>query len=121
VDEKSFYQGYTFFSSRYAVDIRKGTGEEPYSGCIFASNMLSFKCVSWPYSFLGMHDKLENEISRNMMDALEDEQHKYHENSLGRKHNDFLVEFSKGQELSSKLIYGDTGENEELGMEFVEL
>jgi hypothetical protein len=121
IDGKSFFHGYALF---YNVDMRwilDNPIEEPYSARVFSSNMLSFKCMAWPYSLLAMHDELQSELPRNIMNAVESEHHKCHEDPIGYKYNSYIIEFPSSQELSSKLINADAGENEELEMDMIEL
>jgi hypothetical protein len=121
VDGKSYYEGFAIF---YQVDMRwikENEEEDPYTGRVFGSNLLQFKCPAWPYSFLTMHDEIESQVPKNVLDTIEHSQHNYAENPKSSKFKTFMLEFPGGLELASKPIYLEAGENEDLEMDLIDL
>ena len=67
------------------------------------------------------HTLLHNKVSNNVIDAMDDGHHYYEENKESRMWQYYFIEFPPGVTLSSKAIFAEAGDDEELDYEIVRL
>jgi hypothetical protein len=91
-----------------------------YKARLFANNQVLLTVPSWDDSPLYNQDETVNQVDSNVTDAMDDARHAHEKNKATRRcWNHLLLEFPAGHELSSKLIYEDAGDDEELEFEIV--
>jgi hypothetical protein len=113
------YYGYYIMipmDARFFLDDRT---IEHYKARVFANHQVLLTIPSWPYCPLHNREEIVDKVDCNVTDAMDDARHSYEENKASRRWNHLLLEFPTGHELSSKVIYDDAGEDEELELEIV--
>jgi hypothetical protein len=115
------YYGYYIM---YQMDIRHIVDDpsiEFYKARVFTSNSLLVKVPAWPYSVLYNRDEILKNVSTTVTDGLDDARHVFFQNKAAREWKYLILDFPKDHELSSKLIYDEAGEDEELELEIIPL
>lgn len=102
--------------------IQENPNEEQYYGRISTPNELYIKVPAWPYSLLNeehyrddLDKQLRKKVDRGAMDAIDNKRHAAKDKAGGlNKWKHYVLEFPDDHELSSKVLYEEAGEFDEL-------
>jgi hypothetical protein len=92
---------------------------EHYKAWLYANHQVLLTMPSWDYSPLYNRDEIVKKVDQNVTDAMDNARHAFEDNKASRRWKHLLLEFPAGHELSSKLIYDEAGDDEELALELV--
>ena len=92
---------------------------EHYKARLFANHQVLLTVPSWQYSPLYNRDEIVKKVATNVTDVMDNARHAYEDNKASRRWKHLLLEFPSPHELSSKLIYDEAGDDEELALELV--
>jgi hypothetical protein len=113
VDGKSHYDGFEMDVCWVLEDPEV----DMYKARIFSSNSVLLQVPAWSYSMLVNCDELDATVTSNLTNAMDDARHEYFANKQAQRFKQLLLTFPKGYVLSSKEIYDDSGEDQELELE----
>ncbi len=99
---------------------------ECYTARVFTNNSVLIKKPAWPFSPLGERDQYARSFNASAVAAMDTAIHEYAPNRQARKFKSILLVFkNRGEkrelQLSSKEIYSDSGEDEELELQMMKL
>jgi hypothetical protein len=82
-----------------------------------------FHFPAFPYSILYNHEEMNSNgmAPRNIIDSMDDARHEFENNKVHREWKYLLLQFPPGHVLSSKAIYEDAREDEELVYDIVDV
>ena len=116
----SYYSGYWI---TYPVEPRfwcRERNQEWYKARVFTSNQILVTVPEGDYTMMFNRDELEGSVDECVLDALDNERFSYMETleiNPMEKLKHYILQFPDGCELSSKEIYENSGENEDLNLE----
>lgn len=111
---------FTGYYIMYKIDIRHIADDrnvEFYKGRVFTNNSLLLRVPAFPYSII--HNREEMSLKNAAADALDDARHSYEQNKAAREWKYLVLDFPTNHMLSSKVIYEDAEEDEELELEII--
>jgi hypothetical protein len=115
----------TQFTGHYMmhqIDIRHIADDpsvEFYKGRVFTSNSVLLRVPAFPYSILHNRDEIAANVSATTSDALDDARHSFEQDKAGREWKYLVLDFPTNHELSSKVVYKEAGDDEELELEII--
>ena len=82
-----------------------------------------FRFPAFPYTILHTRDEMNarGAIPDNVINSMDNARHEFENNKVHREWRYFLLQFPPGHVLSSKAIYDDAGDNEELDYDIVDV
>jgi hypothetical protein len=101
---------------RYFMD---NENVEHYKARLFGNNKILLTVPAWDYCPLYNRDEVVLQVDSNVTDAMDDARHGFEENKATRQWKNLLLEFPGEHVLSSKLIYEDAGDDDELELEIL--
>jgi len=108
------------------IDIRFIADDEStthWKARVFSSNTVLLSIQAWDYTHLNGRDQLENAVTENVLEAIDDSQHdcaaQPSDKKEARKWKHLFLKFSDEAELSAKSIHSNAGEDENLELELV--
>jgi hypothetical protein len=113
------YYGYYIM---HQIDIRHIADDptvEFYNARVFTSNSLLLKVPAWPYSMLQNREEISAHVSTTVTDAIDDARHNFSQDKAAREWKYLVLDFPTDHHLSSKEIYDEAGEDEELELEII--
>jgi hypothetical protein len=113
------YYGYYIMMPMDVRYIMDNENVEHYKARLFGNNKILLTVPAWDYSHLYNREEIFDQVAMNVTDAMDDARHGFEENKATRQWKNLLLEFPGGHVLSSKLIYEDAGDDEELELEIV--
>jgi hypothetical protein len=119
IDGKSHFDG---FQILHPLDVRWVMDDpqvEMYKARIFASNSVLLQVPAWSYSVMAARDEFAATVTANLTNAMDDVRHEFFANRVARRFKQILLTFPKGYVLSSKEIYDESGEDQELELEIL--
>ncbi len=114
--------GYYGYYVMYQIDIRHIADDSTvkfYKARAFPSNSLLIKLPAWPYTILHNRDEIEAHVSTPVTDAIDDARHDFSQDKAAREWKYLVLDFPTDHRLSSKEIYDEAGEDEELELEII--
>lgn len=111
------------YSIQIPVDIRWSLDEDEvdhYSGRVWKEDALLFRVPAFPYSALHNRDEIHRGGASEMVTiAMDDARHDFESGKDRRQWKYLLLQFPPGHTLSSKMIFEDAGDDEELDFDLV--
>jgi hypothetical protein len=94
-----------------------------YTGCVWKEDALLFRFPAFPYTILHNREEMNinGTIPRNIIDSMDNAHHELENNKVHREWKYLLLQFPPGHVLSSKAIFDDAGDNEELDYDIVDV
>ena len=109
----------------YPMDIqyiKKNQQVEHYKGRVFSDSQVLLTVPAWNYSELyGEVEWADSECNENVKAGMQNARHDHRESKDSRQWKSFMFYFPSGHKLSSKEIYKDAGEDQELDVDFVKV
>jgi hypothetical protein len=108
------------------IDIRWTLDDDTidhYTGRVWKEDALLFRFPAFPYTLLHNRDEMNAKdlIPSNTINSMDNARHEFENNKVLREWKYFLLQFPPGHVLSSKAIYDDAGDNEELDYDIVDV
>jgi hypothetical protein len=113
---------FTGYYIMYQIDIRHIADDasvEFYKGRVFTSNSVLLRLPSWPYSVLHNRDEIALSVNATACGALDDARHSFAQEKAAREWKYLVLDFPSDHQLSSKVIYDEAGDDEELELEII--
>jgi hypothetical protein len=117
------YHGY---SIQILVDIRWTLDDDTidhYTGRVWKEDALLFRLPAFPYTILHNREEMSSAgwIPDNVINSMDNARHEFENNKVLREWKYFLLQFPPGHVLSSKAVYDEAGDNEELDYDIVDV
>ena len=119
IDGKSHYDGFEILHQLDARWVLDDLQVDMYKARIFSSNSVLLQVPAWSFSVLANRDEFDGVVTPNLTNAMDDARHEFFANKEARRFKQILLSFPKGYVLSSKEIYDDSGEDQELELEIL--
>jgi hypothetical protein len=119
IDGKTHFYGYSLLLQMDPRWMQDDPEIDCYTARVFTSNSILIKKPAWPYSPLQERDQYVSQFNASAVAAMDNAIHDFAANKQKRKFKYILLVFkNEGDKrdlvLSSKEIYKDSGEDEEL-------
>ena len=114
IDKKSYYEGYFMIMGMDSRHIIDDSTKDHYKGRVFTNNSVLLSKPSFSYPLENDRDEYEALLPPHLLDAVDNAVHGFNENRQARFYRHLLLEFPHGHDFTSKDIYEDAGDDEEL-------
>lgn len=96
---------------------------DQYSMRVWRDDAILVKLPAMEYSLIHNKDEFDvnDDVPESVINAMDDARHHFEENKKNRMFRYILIEFPPGTMLSSKLIFSEAGDNEELDYDIVQI
>jgi hypothetical protein len=126
IDGKAHYHGFSLLLQMDPRWMQEDPEADCYTARVFTSNLILIKEPAWPFLPIGERDQYARAFNASAVAAMDNAIHDYASNKQKRKFKYILLVFkNKGEkrdlDLSSKEIYSDSGEDEELEPQMMKL
>jgi hypothetical protein len=118
---KTLYSGYFLAVPTDLCEYFEDQATEHVKGRIYATNQVLISLPSWDYTFYHNGDEFKAKVDSATQDGMDNARHNFFEHKEARRWKHLLLNFPQDHVLSSKLIYDDAGEDEELKPEIIDI
>jgi hypothetical protein len=92
---------------------------EYYKARVYSNSQILVTLPAWSYTPLYNRDEIVPSVPQNVTDAMDDARHSYEEDKESRRWKHILLDFPSDHILSSKEIYDEAGDDEDLLLEMI--
>jgi hypothetical protein len=125
IDGKTHYHGFSLLLQMDPRWMKEDPEVDCYTARVFTSDSILIKKPAWPFSPISERDQFEGQFNDSAVAAMDNAIHDYAANKQKRKFKYILLVFKNtaGEKrdlvLSSKEIYADSGEDQELEVQMM--
>jgi len=117
------FSGYSIQTLADVRYILEDPNVEFYTASVWKEDSILVKVPSWAFTALYNRDDINRsgQVEDIVIDAMDDARHEFDSNKANREWRYYLLQFPPGVVLSSKVIYPDAGDDNELDYEIVKV